>query len=128
MGGRTDSNYYTDLKMNETPANIEEAKKELQYLINSARKDNRLGFTIIYGVMTVVLIFLSLTTKIRNWWLMFGLIGLFLALTLYQYFSKGSYEYVARFDFKGRVRHNRIKFLEGYIEAMSKNKKPTKIK
>lgn len=107
--------------MKETPANIEEARKELQYLINSARKDNKMGLTIIYSVLTVALIVSSITVKIRNWWLMLGLIGLFLALTLYQYFSKGSYEYVARFDIKGKLRHNRIKFLEGYIEAMSKS-------
>lgn len=110
--------------MNETPANIEEAKKELQYLISAARRNNKLGLTIIYGTLTVALIVTSFTVKVRNWWAMLGLTGLFLGLTLYQYFSKGSYEYVARFDFKGRLRHNRIKFLEGYIEAMSKDNKP----
>jgi len=101
------------------PTNIEEAKKELDHLIATGRKDNRIGWIVIHSSMAVMILVYSISVSTYNWGV-FSLIALFVGLAIYKIVTKGSHEHVTRFDVKGAIRKDRIRFLEGYIAAKEK--------
>ncbi len=99
----------------EPPVNLGEAEKELNCLTKKALKRNRLGGAILYGFMSVVLLFIIVFNK-NHHWVAYPVLALFIVLTIFASNSKDN-EPVHQHDYSGKALHNRIKFLEGYIAA-----------